>query len=219
MTRAVPGEKTVDETLPVVATGSATAVAEEGDEVLNDEDKKELEEARKAIASSDEKVVTEPESEEIAALRTAFQAVQDKIGWHETQIEGKQKEIHEHESHIEELRANLRSRFEGMVGNITGQKRGPGRPRKDGSAPRGGGRPRKTYGTGNSTGDLIATFLQKAGKPVDAATLVKHLAEHNNDTNPSVELSRMVKKGLVERPTRGMYLWVAPLPEPAAAAS
>lgn len=210
------------QTTSTKATAAADTANEEEEEELPDErDRAELEEARQADSqrgasseSQEEEVPEEPEDEpeEIVALRAAFQRVQDKIDWHTQEIEKHREEIKEHETQTEELKDMLRTKFGGLVGSIGGmsERRGPGRPAQGQRKPQPqqGSRARTNYGDGNSTGDLIAACLKRAKKPVNTETLVAYLEQHGNNTNPSVELSRMVKKGLVERPSRGYYEWV-----------
>ena len=68
-------------------------------------------------------------------------------------------------------------------------------------------KPRASYGAGNTTSDLIAACLKKARKPVGTKYIANYLKENGNKTIPSVELSRMITKGLVNRPARGLYEW------------
>ncbi len=216
--------------------GTQTATTKtRSDEEPDERDREELEQARQndsrhgTKATVGEKAEELPEedgdeSEEVTALTNACQKFQDKITWHEGQIEFNENEIKTHQEQIEELRTTLRKKFTGLVGEITGslepQKRKPGRPPNNGGntqqgrsnqASSGqGSRSRTNYGDGNSTGDLIAACLKKSRKPVNTEQLTQFLVDHGNNTNPSVELSRMVGKKLVDRPTRGFYEWVGP---------
>jgi hypothetical protein len=187
-----------------IAKEQADVLAEElEEEELPDEaDQKELEMARQRDdeeRAAEEKEEEEPE--EIVALRAAFQRVQDKIDWHTQQIELKHEEVRKHEGQIEELKDILRSKFGGLLGEIGGRARKPQQQPQTSRA-------RTSYGDGTSTGDLIAACLRKARKPVNTESLTEYLESNGNMTNPSVELSRMVKKGLVNRPSRGFYEWV-----------
>lgn len=211
-------------------TKPVTKEEENEREEIDEQARKEIEEANRADAEAAAAAATkaaaldnaaatavvvapEVESEEIAGLRAAFQKVEEKIEWHRTQIGNSQKDIEMHERQIEDLRALVRNKFSNLTGVQQSQpKRSPGRPKGsgsgNGSAPKKQGpKTRTSYGDGNSTGDLIAACLKKARKPVDTKHITDYLSENGNNTNPSVELSRMVTKGIVSRPTRGLYEW------------
>jgi len=130
-----------------------------------------------------------------------------------------EKENESLEEEIAGLRNTLRTKFGGLFGQASngqvsrapqGRKPAPKaaasvkKPVSNGNA---GSRQRTNYGDGNSTGDLIAACLKKAKKPVNSESLTAYLKQHGNSTNPSVELSRMVAKGLIVRPSRGYYEW------------
>lgn len=120
----------------------------------------------------------------ITDLQSAIEGVTAKIGWHEEEIEKRLAEIRNHRLQIENLRESLRK----VVGPILGQ-----------SLPSSNG----TNDTTTST--LILERLKKAKTALDTKTIKSYLEEHGNDTRPSVELSRMVKKGLLVRSGRGFY--------------
>lgn len=221
-TKSGKPEATKDEVKPTAAAAVVATSAPEEDESPDEKDLAELEAARLADKPAATVTAPEPEAEvemeedspEVAALKQAFKAFDDKIAAHEKAIADKKVEIENHETAITKLKDTLRTKFGGLVGQMGGVpvRSGPGRkpgPAKQQTAKpdNGGTRQRTNYGDGNSTGDLIAACLKKSKKPVNSEQIVAYLKQHNNTTNPSVELSRMVGKGIVTRPQRGYYEW------------
>jgi chromosome segregation ATPase len=134
---------------------------------------------------------SEPNSEptrEIDELRAAIAGVQGRIDWHEEQIQELQEKIKEHQTQQEELKKLL----EKEVGGLVGIKKHI-RPRKSSGARSG------------STRSLIKQFLSVSGDAQDTDAIKSFLSEKGKETNPSVELSRMLKSGEVVRPKRGYY--------------
>ena len=168
-----------------------------------------------------DEILMRTDSEEIAALQNAFKGVEDKIAWHKLQIEAKQAEVENHSAQIAELQRTLQSKFGSLVGQIGGINAAPvsklrGRPpgSKNNVKAKTSGQNGKVSRqvidqNAGRTSELIVSCLKKFKKPVDAHQIIKFLQEQGNSTNPSVELSRMVSKGLILRPSRGHYMWKA----------
>ena len=166
-----------------------------------------------SVAGDAEGDVEQPEPQEILDLNAAVQKVQDKIAWHKEQIQELYEEVKGHEDQIEELQASLRDKFGGLISSVTPKPA----PRKASRKPsRNGGNKQgrhdevnkaiaRTAGGSPTTGDLIVTFLHKRSAPASTNEIKSHLESRGNSTNPSVELSRLVKKGVVYRPERGLY--------------
>lgn len=164
-------------------------------------------------AEGDVEQPVETEPQEILDLNAAVQKVQDKIAWHKEQIQELYEEVKGHEDQIEELQASLRDKFGGLISSVTPKPA----PRKASRKPsRNGGNKQgrhdevnkaiaRTAGGSPTTGDLIVTFLHKRSAPASTNEIKSHLESRGNSTNPSVELSRLVKKGVVYRPERGLY--------------
>lgn len=137
--------------------------------------------------------VPDTDESEILGLHSAIEKVLSKIKWHEEQIEERRQDIRGHEDQIEELRVSLRKHVGPlMTGSLS--RTTPTRKTKP-----------DANGDGAATGSLIADCLKKNGKPADTKTVKEFLEKQGNTTNPSVELSRMVKRGQIERVGRGMY--------------
>lgn len=137
--------------------------------------------------------VPDTDESEILGLHSAIEKVLSKIKWHEEQIEEHRQDIKGHEDQIEELRVSLRKHVGPlMTGSLS---RTP--------MPNGKKSPQPTDGA--ATGQLIADYLRRQGKPVDTKQVKDYLEKQGNTTNPSVELSRMVKRGQIERAGRGFY--------------
>lgn len=140
---------------------------------------------------------TASDESEILGLQEAIGKVLGKIHWHEEQIGELKEDIKGHEDQIEELRASLKKH----VGPLISQSLANGSVRK--SAPLAAG---KRHNPGEiATGDLIVETLQKSPKPLDTKAIKDFLEKRGNHTNPSVELSRLVKRGRIERSGRGLY--------------
>lgn len=170
------------------------------DEILE----KELEAARLA----DQLAQTTSEPEEIIGLHTAFRRIQEKIDWHNQQIDSHTEQIASHHQKIAELRNTLQTQFSGLLGKISGLIDSEQNTPKRGRPPGSGSTQKKRGPKGQghqTTSDLIMACLQKAGKPVDTKYVTKYLHDHDRKTNPSVELNRMKKKGLITQPERGLY--------------
>ena len=133
---------------------------------------------------------------EILGLHNAIEKVLTKIRWHEDQIEERRQDIKGHEDQIEELRVSLRKH----VGPLMNQSLSHHRPAPPKNSPR-----KKTVASETVTSDLIVDCLTKQGKPVNTKVVKDFLEKQGNHTNPSVELSRMVKRGQIERAGRGLY--------------
>ncbi len=125
---------------------------------------------------------------EIDELKTAIAGVQAKVDWHEEQIQDLQKQIDDHRNKQDELKKLL----EREVGGLVGLKKHA--------------RPRRASGSrSGSTRSLIKEFLSVSGQAQDTEAIKAFLSEKGKDTNPSVELSRMLKSGEIIRPKRGFY--------------
>jgi hypothetical protein len=139
-------------------------------------------------------IVPDTDESEILGLHSAIEKVLQKIKWHEEQIEERRQDIRGHEDQIEELRVSLRKHVGPlMAGAISHSRPAPNGKRKTPAA------------DGAATGELIAECLRTAGKPTDTKHVKEYLEKQGNHTNPSVELSRMVKRGQIERAGRGLY--------------
>jgi len=140
--------------------------------------------------------VPDTDESEILGLHSAIEKVLSKIRWHEEQIEERRQDIKGHEDQIEELRVSLRKHvgplMTGAISRMTPMPNG-----KNGK--------KKQDVDGATTNQLIADYLRKQGKPVDTKQVKEYLEKQGNTTNPSVELSRMVKRGQIERAGRGLY--------------
>lgn len=121
-------------------------------------------------------------NEEISGLHVAIDRVLEKVKWHEQKIEEKEKEISSHRHQVEELRNSLRMH----VGPLMNQS--------------------PTIDSEKSTfQQIIMDCLSKSTHPLNTKQIKDYLVQNRNNTNPSVELSRMVKRGLIERASRGLY--------------
>lgn len=138
--------------------------------------------------------VTDTDESEIQGLHSAIEKVLTKIRWHEDQIEERRQDIKGHEDQIEELRVSLRKHV-GPTQTLSNHRPAP---------PKGATR-KKSTDEATVTGDLIVDCLTKQGKPVNTKLVKDFLEKQGNHTNPSVELSRMVKRGQIERAGRGLY--------------
>ena len=140
-------------------------------------------------ASENGKPPIDTDESEILGLHIAIEKVLTKIRWHEDQIGERRQDIKGHEDQIEELRVSLRKHVGPLMNQSLSHRR---------NAP-----PRKK--SSSETGDLIVDCLHKQGKPVNTKLVREFLVKQGNSTNPSVELSRMVKRGQIERAGRGLY--------------
>jgi hypothetical protein len=222
------GGKPAADVQPVAAQQVNQTAQVEEEAVPDERDQAELAAAREADAQAqaqpaqpepEPEAPEAPEAPEVLAIRQAFAAFEDRITAYERENEQKRAEIEANEEKINELRSTLRTKFGGLFGQSaspvrsapTKKQASNGSAKKSVSKPAAsngnGSRTRTNYGDGNSTGDLIAACLKKAKKPVNSEQLTAYLKQHGNTTNPSVELSRMVAKGLVVRPSRGFYEW------------
>ena len=146
------------------------------------------------IADAIAKLEPDTDESEIKELHTAISKVLAKIQWHEEQIEERRQDIKGHEDQIEELRKSLRKHVGPLINQsaIIRQKIES--------------KSKNLRETGDSaTRKLICEALSKSGKPMDTKQVKDFLEKHGNTTNPSVELSRMVKRGQLERAERGLY--------------
>jgi len=117
-----------------------------------------------------------PEIQEVNELSQAIENVKAKITGHE-------EEIHGHETEITKLQAALQEAGLSF-----------GRPRKT----------RSSNGTTTVRGAILQ-LQRDAGGPVSTEQVKAHLTALHKKSNPSVELSRMVKAGLLKRVGRGLY--------------
>lgn len=134
--------------------------------------------------------VIDTDEQEILGLHNAIEKVLEKIKWHEEQIEARKKDINGHESQINDLRDSLRKHVGPLMSQTLNQ------PSRSDS---------RTREATDATRTLITDCLRKNGKPMDTKQIKDFLEKKGNPTNPSVELSRMVKTGLIERSSRGFY--------------
>jgi len=135
-------------------------------------------------------VLTDTDEQEILGLHNAIGKVLEKIKWHEEQIKERRQDITGHENQINDLRNSLRQHVGPLMSQALSQ------PQKTES---------RTRESTDATGTLITDCLRKSSKPLDTNHIKKFLVKHGNTTNPSVELSRMVKRGFIERSGRGLY--------------
>lgn len=124
------------------------------------------------------------DSQAITNLESAIEVVMTKIKWHESKIGDLAEDIRGHKTQIENLRESLRK----IVGPVLGQSLTPRPEQED-----------------HSTGNLIMECLRKSKTPLDTKAIKAYLEDRGNETQPSVELSRMVKKGILIRSGRGSY--------------
>lgn len=136
------------------------------------------------------------EAEEVIGLRDAFNKIKDKIESYRHEIAVCEAQIASHEQQIVALQEMLKTNFGNLVGEISGTPVAKKMTKNKNKSLRG------------STSELIYSCLQRAGKAVDTKYVIKYLRDHGNETNPSVELNRMKKKGLISQPERGLYEWI-----------
>ena len=136
----------------------------------------------------------ETDEQEIIGLHTAIEKVLDKIKWHEDKIDERKKDIVGHENQINDLRDSLRKHV-GPLMNQTLNHHPKTDQRKE---------PKNREPSG-ATGALVLDCLKKSGQPLNTQSIKDFLESHGNSINPSVELSRLVKRGYVERSGRGLY--------------
>lgn len=136
-----------------------------------------------AVNGQEKPAVDREDSVAISDLETAIEGVMNKIKWHEQQIGNLGDQIGNHKQQIESLRDSLRK----IVGPVLGQSLTP-RAAED-----------------QSTGRLIIECLKKSKSALDTKAIKTYLEERGNETQPSVELSRMVKRGTLIRSGRGLY--------------
>jgi len=146
------------------------------------------EEGMDAIAEP-KKIVADTDEQEILGLHNAIEKVLDKIKWHEEQIEERKQDIKGHENQINDLRDSLRKHVGPLMSQTLSHPKSENRTRE----------------LSDATGALITDCLSKNGKPLNTKQIKDFLERHGNSTNPSVELSRMVKRGYIERAGRGLY--------------
>lgn len=158
--------------------------------------------------SPDAQATPEPEEEkppeEVVGLQAAIAKVMDKIKWHEDEIEQLRNQIDGHERQIVDLRGSLEQHVGPLIGKpevaaVVGKK-----PSGDNHQQRQTWRERKQRGEGPTTGQLIREAL-KGGKVLDTDQLKAYLEKRGCMTQPSVELSRLVAKHVLERSGRGQY--------------
>lgn len=154
-----------------------------------------------ATATADEQPAeaTQPPEEEkvpqeIKALDAALEQVFARLQANNEKIQAKEEEIVGLRRENEELEKIVQKRFGPLLTKAMPKERKPGRKFR-------GGTPSRAA----STGKLIVDCLKRATQPTDTDTIKDYLSRHGNNTNPSVELSRMVKRGIVERSGRGLY--------------
>jgi len=135
-------------------------------------------------------VIADTDEQEILGLHNAIGKVLEKIKWHEEQIEERKQDIKGHENQINDLRDSLRKHVGPLMSQTLSQP-----PRSES----------RTREPSDATGTLITECLRKNGRPLDTKQIKDFLEKHGNSTNPSVELSRMVKRGYIERSGRGLY--------------
>lgn len=135
-------------------------------------------------------VVTDTDEQEILGLHNAIGKVLEKIKWHEEQIEERKQDIKGHENQINDLRDSLRKHVGPLMSQTLSHP-----PRSES----------RTREPSDATRTLITECLRKNGKPLNTKQIKEFLEKHGNSTNPSVELSRMVKRGYIERSGRGLY--------------
>jgi hypothetical protein len=114
--------------------------------------------------------------EEVSALATAVTKIKEKIAFHEG-------EISKHQSSIRELQKAL--------GEQLGLLSAPSTPP-----------PVEDEETGR---DLIINFLKSRGGRASNTDIATFYRDAGRKSNASVELSRMIKAGVLSRPGRGIY--------------
>lgn len=158
--------------------------------------------------------VEEPKSEEITLLEGAVAQVQQAKNRHLEEIETLQTKISAHRQEISNLDESLRKNFGSLLGSnghVAAKKALKVAPKKIVAvAKKGPGRGRQASSSGDSTRELIMACLKEnkaqkhplvAGKDIESY-IRKHGGTNNN---PSVELSRLVGKEEILRPSRGVY--------------
>jgi uncharacterized coiled-coil DUF342 family protein len=142
--------------------------------------------------------------EEVLGLRAAIEKVMSRIEWHQQQIGNLQEEIKNHEQEIVDLRASLEENISPLMAKPAN---GDGKAQAEAAAQQRqtwkGHKQARTQG-GATTGELIREAL-KGGKTLNTEEIKAYLEKKGNTTNPSVELSRMVKKNVIERSGRAEY--------------
>lgn len=133
---------------------------------------------------------SDEDSVAISDLESAIETVMTQIKSHEAKIEDLAEDIRGHKTQIENLRESLRK----IVGPILGRSLTP-KPEPTRSSSR----------TDDSTGNLIIECMRKSKSPMDTKTIKAYLENRGNKTQPSVELCRMVKRGILIRAGRGRY--------------
>lgn len=154
-----------------------------------------------------ESAVLEPpveKSEEVALLSEAVEGFRSKIRWHEGKIAEHRSEIQVHENQIVDLQQTLKGEV-GSLMTIAGISMPVPRVERKTNPPV---RTRRRNTTSGTTSDLIMSCIKESREAVNTEHVKKYLEERGNHTNPSVELTRLVKKGMVSRPSRGMYAYV-----------
>lgn len=144
--------------------------------------------------------MTVKEEEGLEILTQAVDKVEEKISWHRAEIDRAKSAITENENAIQSLRNAIQLKFSNLVTPsqpvrlITKQQRNVKRRTAV-----------KKRSPNGSTSALILDFLRGRKVAADTATIKQYLESHGNQANPSVELGRMISKGLISRPGRGLY--------------
>lgn len=121
-------------------------------------------------------------------LQDAFKSVTDKIKQCDKDIASFREQITAKEKEKKELQFQMRTTLERYIGKKPRKPRTP----KEGAGPREG-----------TTRALILEFLESTGKATTSE--LKTYLEDKGKGNPGVELSRMVKDGVITHAGRGQY--------------
>ncbi len=157
------------------------------------------EDARRGTAVEETAEGTQDEGSVKDLLGEAFKKVTDEIEFCDEQIE-------KYESKKAELQAQIQTAMQELQSQFGKKVSAPrGRPPQKASRGSTNGEPRNTgRGGTKSTRALITEYLEDVGQAT-TAEIRTFLEDSGKETNPGVELSRMVKDKSIRNITRGVY--------------